>query len=86
MPSSRIPKRPSSKPPSVTPSEELQRLRCGELTANEYLQFRIEQATLHLRGRVSNRRLERIRRLVVEACANDPVLQVMKARLLGLRR
>jgi hypothetical protein len=70
----------------VAPSDELQRLHRGELTPNEYLTSRIEQATLHLRGRLSRRRLERIRKLVIEACINDPVLRAMQERLLGSNR
>jgi len=83
--SQRPPKQSRPKPPSVTPSQELLRLRSGEMTPHEYLQLRIEQATLHLRGRVPEWRLERIRTLVAEACANDPVLRFMKARLLRRR-
>jgi hypothetical protein len=86
MPSSQYPKRPRSTSPRVVPSDELQQLHRGELTPNEYLQFRIEQATAHLRGRVSRRRLQRIRKLVIEACINDPVLRAMQERLLGSRR
>lgn len=86
MPSSQHPKRPRSKPARVAPSDELQRLHRGELTPNEYLNSRIEQATRHLRGRVSRRRLERIRKLVIEACINDPVLRAMQERLLGSSR
>jgi hypothetical protein len=72
--------------PTGTPSDELERLRRGELTAHEYLRSRIDQATLHLRGRVSSRRLVHIRKVVVDACATDPVLLAMQARLAKKRR
>ncbi len=71
---------------SGLPSDELQRLHRGELTASEYLQLRVAQATSHLRGHVSSRRLERIRQLVVEACATDPLLLAMQERLQKTRR
>lgn len=67
---------------SVIPSEELQRLRRGELTEEQYLEARIAQATLHLGGRVSGRKIERIRTTLKRVCASDPVILAMKERVL----
>jgi hypothetical protein len=69
-------------PSRESPSQELQRYRAGEISEAEYLDACIERATQHLRGRVSPHRLGRIRELVGELCATDPVLDAMKARLL----
>jgi hypothetical protein len=81
MPSDPTPKGPSAS----TPSEDLARFRRGEMTEFEYLQARIDRAIQHLRGRVSLRRLNRIRRLVVQGCASDPVFVGLKERLLRPR-
>lgn len=66
-------------------SDDLDRFRRGEMTEQEYLQARIDRATLHLRGRVSSHKLERIRKIVTEACASDPVLRAMRERLFRSR-
>ncbi|HEY5961081.1 MAG TPA: hypothetical protein VIV60_31205 [Polyangiaceae bacterium] len=67
-------------------SEDLERLQRGEIGFSEYLQARIDRATLHLRNRISSRKLERIRSIVTQACNADPVLTAMKSQLLRGRK
>jgi hypothetical protein len=64
------------------PSDDLSRYRRSEITAEQYLESRIDQATLHLRGRVSSRKLDRIRAIVKRMCSSDPAILAMKERLL----
>jgi 2'-5' RNA ligase len=66
----------------VAASEELNQLRRGELTEEQYFEARIAHATLHLNGRVSGRKLERIRTTLKRICASDPVLLAMRERVL----
>jgi len=68
--------------PASPPSDDLNRYRRSEITAEQYLEARIDQATLHLRGRVSSRKLERIRTIVRRMCSSDPAILAMKERLL----
>lgn len=63
------------------PSLALQRYYCGELTQEQYLEERIILATAHLRGKISQRKFERIRRIVKRICASDPLFLAIKARL-----
>ncbi len=73
-------------PQKENPSDELQRYRHGEISEAEYLAACVERATVHLRGRVSSRKLSRIREVVHELCATDPVLAAMKERVLRPRK
>lgn len=77
--------RPTGRTPRSTVSEDFERFVRGDLSEAEYIEARIERATLHLRGRVSGRKLERIRAIVSETCASDPVFLAMKQRLLRRR-
>jgi hypothetical protein len=67
-------------------SEDLERLQRGEISFSEYLQARIDRATMHLRNRISSRKLERIRSIVTQACNSDPALSAMKSQLLRGRK
>lgn len=64
------------------PSETLLRYYSGEVTEEQYLEERINCATLHLRGKLSVRKFERIRRAVKRICATDPLFLAIKTRVL----
>ena len=65
------------------PSEELLRYRRGEITEAEYLAGRIEEATTHLKGRVSPERLAMLKEVITQRLETDPLLCEARARLLG---
>jgi hypothetical protein len=62
-------------------SAELVRLQRGELSLDEYLETRVEEALDLVRGRVSAERLEMIREVVRDAMAHDPVVLECVRRL-----
>lgn len=64
-------------------SENLQRYRRGEITEAEYLAGRIEEATAHLKGRVSPERLQMLKEVITQRLETDPLLVDVRARLLG---
>jgi len=64
------------------PSETLLRYYCGEVTEAQYLDERMNRATVHLRGKLSQRKFERLRRAVKRICASDPLFLAIKARVL----
>lgn len=51
------------------------------MTQEQYLEERIILATAHLRGKISQRKFERIRRIVKRICASDPLFLAIKARV-----
>ena len=63
--------------------ESLHKLRSGELSLDEYLDERVEQAVAHLAGRVDSARLEQIRELLREEVRTDPVLVEMVRQATG---
>jgi hypothetical protein len=70
---------------SVSKSEsvDLRRYRNGEITEAEYLAGCVENATAHLKGCVSNDRLELLKDLITQKLETDPQLIEARARLLG---
>ena len=65
------------------PSGELHRYQRGEITEAEYLQGRIEDATTHLKGRVSPERLAMLKEVIAQRLETDPLLLEARARLLN---
>ncbi|HMA97628.1 MAG TPA: hypothetical protein VKP30_33315 [Polyangiaceae bacterium] len=63
------------------PSSELMRVLRGEMTEQEYLEGRVEQALSHVKGRVSKERLEAIRQTLLMKLETDPVLLDTRARV-----
>jgi len=60
-------------------SAELQQLRDGGLSLEEYLDFQVDRAVSHLRGQVSDRRLEVIKSVLREQISTSPALiELMK--------
>jgi hypothetical protein len=65
-------------------SDALQKLRRGELTLEEYLDFRADEAVKDLALALPKRRVEMIRATVREQLATDPVLLEMVSHLTRL--
>jgi hypothetical protein len=63
------------------PSEELLRVRRGEITETEYLEICVEKAMAHIKGRVPLVRLETIRQTLLSKLDTDPLLLHAKARV-----
>ncbi|MGE5784956.1 MAG: hypothetical protein ACM3ZE_10210 [Myxococcales bacterium] len=61
-------------PTPAQPSSELLRVLRGEMTEQEYLARRVEEALSHVKGRVSKERLEAIRQTLLMKLEIDPVL------------
>ncbi len=66
------------------PSAELERYRRGEITEAEYLQTRIELATMHLKGRISAARLVMLKEIIGNRLQTDPSLLEARTRLLTM--
>lgn len=62
-------------------SDELRRVREGELSPQEYLELQVDRAVGHLKGKVSSRRLELIKDVLREQLASSPVLMELKKRM-----
>ena len=58
-----------------TASAELDQLHRGELSLDRYLEARVDAATQHLRGRVSEERLDMVRDVVRKSLNSDPIAQ-----------
>jgi hypothetical protein len=72
----------------VTPAEantdnDLARLDRSEITKEQYLQLRVEQATSHLEGRISPERMGEIKQQLLSQLEVDPVLQRLLQRTTG---
>ncbi|MGE5785255.1 MAG: hypothetical protein ACM3ZE_11725 [Myxococcales bacterium] len=68
-------------PTPEEPSSELLRVLRGEMTEQEYLAGRVEEALSHVRERVSKERLEAIRQTLLMKLETDPVLLHTRARV-----
>lgn len=70
---------------SAQPSADtdLARLDRQEITREEYLQLRVDQATSHLEGRISPERLGEIKQQLLSQFEVDPVLQRLLQRATG---
>jgi hypothetical protein len=66
-------------------SDELNRLRRGEITLDDYLDFRADESVRILAGRVPAERLRMIRDMNRALLAEDPVLVAQIERLTGLK-
>ena len=64
---------------NVTP---LARLRAGEVDVNGYLDLKVEEATLHLKG-LGAEELAAVRRMLRQQIAADPALAVLVQRATG---
>lgn len=66
-----------------TPSEALRRVRSGELTLEAYLEWRVEDALQHLKGRLAEDHLDALRDVMREQIEADPVVREMIRQLTG---
>jgi hypothetical protein len=73
----------SAKPSAATGSDELQKLRRGEMTFEEYLDIRAERAVESLRATVSAEQLELVRETVRAQLENDPNIAALVRRVTG---
>ncbi len=64
-------------------SAELQKLKNGELTLDEYVELRLERALARLSGFVSDEQREVLRQTIREQFSTDPVLQEYVRRATG---
>jgi|SRR5215472_1813528 len=64
---------------NVTP---LERLRAGEVDVNGYLDLKVEEATLHLKG-LGAEELAAVRRMLRQQIAADPTLAELVQRATG---
>jgi hypothetical protein len=69
--------------PQATPPSDLERLDSGQLSREEYLQARVEQATKHLEGRLPVERLEEVKQQLRAQLEVDPVLGRLLQRVTG---
>ena len=65
-------------------SEALERLRRGEITLDDYLDFRADESVKTLKGVVSDAKLRILRDTNRELIETDPVLVAMIRRITGL--
>ncbi len=73
----------SAKPSGATGSDELQKLRRGEMTFEEYLDSRAARAVEPLRTSVSPEQLELVRETVRAQLENDPNVAALVRRVTG---
>jgi hypothetical protein len=73
----------SAKPSGAPGSEELQKLRRGEMTFEEYLDYRAARAVDYLRSTVSEEQLELVRETVRAQLESDPNLAALIRRVTG---
>jgi hypothetical protein len=64
--------------------DSLQKVRRGEMSLDEYLDERAELALAHVKGKVTEARLQMLRETVREHMRTDPVVVEMVRRLTGL--
>lgn len=62
-------------------SDELQRLRDGQLSLDEYLELQVDRAASHLQGQVSSQRLELIKGVLREQISTSPALVELLHRM-----
>jgi hypothetical protein len=65
------------------PSGPLSRLERGELSLQQYLDLRVEDATLHLQGRLDPEQLEFVKEALRQQLETDPVLLELVRRTTG---
>jgi hypothetical protein len=64
-------------------SDELVKLRRGELTLDEYVEARLDEAVAHVKGLLSEEDFEAVREIVRGQMRTDPVLVEMIRRTTG---
>jgi len=84
MPVSHRPNLAASTRPAPPESEALQRLRRGEITLDEYMDYQADVAVAHLTGLVDSSSLQGIRLMIREQMKTDPVLVEQLRRATGL--
>jgi hypothetical protein len=67
----------------VSAATDLERLERGELSRDEYLQGRVEQATTHLQGTLPPERLDELKQQLRAQLEVDPVLRTLLQRATG---
>jgi hypothetical protein len=65
-------------------SAELERLQRGELSLDEYLDQRVEQAVGHLVGKIGVEQLDFVKQSLREQLGTDPVLTELVRRTTGV--
>lgn len=64
-------------------SAALQKLKCGEITLEEYLDDRVEKALARLGRLVTKEERSELREVIRQHAMNDPVVQAYVQRALG---
>jgi hypothetical protein len=75
--------RAASTSPSERISAALSSLQRGELSLDQYLDGRVNEATNHLSGKISPEQLEFVKQSLREQLATDPVLVELVQRTTG---
>jgi hypothetical protein len=70
--------------PSVSKSEGLEQLERGEISFDQYLDLRAEQAVGHLAQRLDSEQLDFVKHTLREQLRTDPVLIELVKRATGL--
>jgi hypothetical protein len=68
----------------ATASSDLERLERKEISREEYLNNRVEQATAHLQGHLSPERLTEVKQQMLAQLEVDPVLRRLISRATGV--
>lgn len=66
------------------PANDLERLERKEITREEYLDNRVDQATAHLQGHLSPERLSEVKQQMLAQLEVDPVLRRLLQRATGV--
>jgi hypothetical protein len=64
-------------------SDALERVRSGELSLDQYLDGRVQEAVQHLVGKLSPEQLDFVRGTLREQLSSDPVLVELVQRTVG---
>ncbi|MGC4068846.1 MAG: hypothetical protein QM784_30220 [Polyangiaceae bacterium] len=65
-------------------SEVVRKVKAGEMTLDEYIEHRIEEASSHLRGKVPSETLENLKFVMREKIRTDPLLVEAVHRATGI--
>ncbi|HEX2732567.1 MAG TPA: hypothetical protein VHM70_13235 [Polyangiaceae bacterium] len=68
----------------IAPSSDLQRLERNEITREQYVELRVEQATSHLHGRLTDVQLQDVKEQLRAQLEVDPVLKRLLQRAAGV--
>lgn len=64
-------------------STALRQLKRGELSLEEYLEYRVEDAVEHLKDKITTEQLEFVREVVRQELRSDPALREMVRQVTG---